>query len=89
MVVNDGSSGNVRLFVFHWWLTCWLVHSYKVNNATKMSDKNVGRWKMAPMPSDVDALFNVTSWKSPLVRIPLVVDQSVCAFFKRADACYD
>ncbi|KRZ48272.1 hypothetical protein T02_5981 [Trichinella nativa] len=32
---------------------------------------------MAATPSDVDALFNVTSWKSPLVRIPIVVDQSV------------
>ncbi|KRY07991.1 hypothetical protein T12_4244 [Trichinella patagoniensis] len=23
--------GNVRMFVFHWWLIWWFVHSYKVN----------------------------------------------------------
>ncbi|KRX11841.1 hypothetical protein T07_134 [Trichinella nelsoni] len=35
------------MFVFHWWLTCWFVHSYKVNNTIS----NDMRWRMAAKPS--------------------------------------
>ncbi|KRY25271.1 hypothetical protein T01_15408, partial [Trichinella spiralis] len=34
------------LFVFHWWLICRFVHSYKVNNTMG----SVVRRKMAAMP---------------------------------------
>ncbi|KRY28551.1 hypothetical protein T01_1650 [Trichinella spiralis] len=88
-------SGNVRLFVFHWWLMWPFVHSYNARRCSQrgmlaefltcggvfcLSEFFVMAFSARVMSENKRSETRI--WKRPHVRIPLVVDVVVCALLQ-------